>query len=177
MSRLFGNAEQLQQSVVPVFCSETLCSCSEVHNSCLVVRSSCSEMVFSYSNKMPFWYSKSLALDPARSHSRWVLWTFCSISFTASFSFAFSSMRGSIRLISCCHCAAVRAIPYRAPRLYKTLFPNTKDGHHRHDTSLNLLHNCGNGGPWPFQLPVGLLLFHDHHLIPLLAEDPNSLRS
>ena len=95
--------EQIHRSAVPFFCSETLFSCSEVRSSyseplfsCSKVRSSCSEMVFSYSNKMPFWYSKSLALDPARSHSRWALWTFVSISFTASFSFMFSSTRGSI---------------------------------------------------------------------------------
>ena len=125
-SRLFDNAKQTHRPSIPFFSWETFFSCSEARPSCSKMLLSCSEVcssrsetVFSCSDKAPFLYSRSLAFDSARSHSCWALWTFLSISFTASFNFAFSSMRGSILLISCYHCAAVHAMPCKSTKIMK----------------------------------------------------------
>ena len=132
-SRLFSNVEQTHRPAIPFFrsetlfsclevcpsCSETLLSCLELRSSCSELRLICSNMVSSYSDKAPFWYSRSLAFDSARSHSRWAPWAFFSISFIASFSFAFSSARGSILLIRCCRCLAVHAMPYKSLKIIK----------------------------------------------------------
>ena len=104
---------------MPFLYLETLLTYSDFHSSCLDTLVSRSETVFTYSDKAPFWYSRSLAFHSARFLSRWALWTFFSISFIASFSFAFSSVRGSILLISCCHCTTVRAMPCKSTKIIK----------------------------------------------------------
>ena len=77
-------------------CSDFCSSCSEALDSCLDLLHSYSNMVANCSDRTPFWYSRSHALDSARSRSRWALWMFLSIRFIACLSLSFSSVRGSI---------------------------------------------------------------------------------
>ena len=101
-------------------CSLFLSSCSKAHFSWSEIAASCSDWLrtcsdttASFSVKTPFWYSRSCALDSARSRSRWAHWIFFSERFLASLSFLFFSARGSIRFISWRRCSATRDISYK----------------------------------------------------------------
>ena len=72
----------------------------------------CSDAAASFPVRTPFWYSRSRALDSARSRSCWARWIFFSERFLASLSFSFSAARGSIRFISWRRCSATRDISY-----------------------------------------------------------------
>ena len=74
----------IHRYTVPAFCLDTLLSCSDFFSNCLEALFSwpettascsdwlrtCSDTAASFSIRTPFWYSKSRALDFARSRLR-----------------------------------------------------------------------------------------------------------
>ena len=57
------------------------------------------------------------------------------------------------------------------------MISNVKDENSRCSTDLDLFHHSSKGGLQSPQLPGGVLLLNNHHLVAMLAEDSDSLGS